>query len=271
MSNLFILFMMGIPLYVNAQMLYIDTVCLRGGRFQMGDVMGGEQTGYFVELTPFCISRYEITNAQYVVFLNDIKISEQEASRYIKLEGESVDEPSAIYYDWKEKKYKVRKGFEQYPVVYVSWYGAMEFARWAGGSLPTEAQWEYACRSGKNTLYATGQCISDKEANYDARKVESGCPKGDFRGKSMPVGSFQTNHAGIYDLHGNVFEWCQDWFAEYPRGSFQNHGGPASGQNKIRRGGSFLVNAKNCSCIHRSIAPPTAQFKDLGFRVVFPK
>lgn len=256
---------------LKAQHVVFDTVCFSGGRFQMGSV-GVTDKHYLVELSPFCICRYEVTNSQYTVFLNENKhFTSEQISRFINLDGESVEQSNAIYFDWKENKYKVRQGFENHPVVYVSWEGAHEFARWAGGLLPTEAQWEYVCRAGTDQLYATGHCLTDADANFDARKVQPGCPKGHFLGKSLPVGTFNPNQFGVYDIHGNVFEWCLDWFAEYSEGFFPNPSGPNTGQNKIRRGGSFMVNAKNCSCFHRSIAPPTAQFKDLGFRLVFVK
>ena len=86
--------------------------------------------------------------------------------------------------------------------------------------LPTEAEWEYtAARAGTKTSFYTGKCISTDQANYDGNNPLRGCPKGKFRDQTVRVESFKPNAFGLYNMHGNVSEWCQDWYGDYLSGS----------------------------------------------------
>jgi len=254
---------------VQAQKFEIQSVVIHGGTFRMGQSVAGEETGFDVTLDTYRMSIYEITNDQYCYFLNEKKDYSKEIEQWINIDGNSVDDPNMLYLDWKTDTYKVQPGFENHPVVYVSWQGAMAFSQWVGGCLPTEAQWEYACRAGTTTRFNTGSCLDASDANYNANTPFEGCSKGEFRNTLLKVGSFSSNPWGLYDMHGNAWEWCLDWYADYTLVSKENPVGPPSGENKVRRGGSYLVNGRSSFTAHRNVAPPSSMFSDLGFRVVF--
>ena len=161
------------------------------------------------------------------------------------------------------------KGAEN-PVEKVSWGDAVEFCRRlsdlpaekAAGNvyrLPTEAEWEYACRAGTTTMYSFGD--DDSELGDYAR----------FRGnsgtKTHPVGSKQPNAWGLYDMHGNVFEWCQDWHGDYPSGAVTDPTGPAVGSSRVIRGGCWLDPAVICRSAFRSGYEPSIRDYYYGFRV----
>ncbi|QTA82859.1 Sulfatase-modifying factor enzyme domain-containing protein [Desulfonema limicola] len=114
---------------------------------------------------------------------------------------------------------RFKDGGDNCPVENVSWDDAQDFIKalnkTAGKQkyrLPTEAEWEYACRAGTKTPFYTGRCLGTDQANYDGNNPLKGCPKGIYRKKTTPVGSFPSNPWGLYDMHGNVWEWCQDWY-----------------------------------------------------------
>lgn len=128
--------------------------------------------------------------------------------------------------EWKKDKryYWDNPGFPQtdeHPVTCVSWNDAQAFIMWLNQKegkiyrLPTEAEWEYSCRAGTAIPFFFGKCLSTDVANYDGNYPLKGCPKGKYREKTVPVGSFAPNAWGLYDMHGNVCEWCQDWYGEY--------------------------------------------------------
>jgi sulfatase modifying factor 1 len=158
------------------------------------------------------------------------------------------------------------------PVETVTWTQAVEFCeklteteRRAGRlpagmayQLPTEAQWEYACRAGTTTAYSWGDSISSKNANF-----------GRVFGGTTPVGKYPANPWGFHDMHGNVWEWCADWFGTYPRGSVTNPEGPASGSRRVERGGSWDIGGTYLRSAKRYNYNPSYRYDALGFRVGF--
>ena len=157
------------------------------------------------------------------------------------------------------------------PVVHVSWGDAVEFCRRLSKlpeevrygrayRLPTEAEWEYACRA----VVLADYCFGSQEnelpdyAWYDANSV----------GHSQPVGQKKPNGWGIHDMHGNVWEWCEDWYGIYPESSVTNPKGPLIGAYRLLRGGSFRCSAQDCRSSTRNGALPTHKAKDIGFRVI---
>ncbi len=115
---------------------------------------------------------------------------------------------------------------EDCPVEQVSWFDTQDFIRKLNQKentskyrLPSEAEWEYAARAGKTSPFHTGNCITTDQANYDGNYPLTGCSKGEYRQKKVRVKSFNPNAFGLYDMHGNVYEWCQDWYGVYPSSS----------------------------------------------------
>ncbi|MBL7140416.1 MAG: formylglycine-generating enzyme family protein [Planctomycetes bacterium] len=158
------------------------------------------------------------------------------------------------------------KGSNRLPVEMVSWQDCQEFCRKTGLRLPTEAEWEYACRAGTETAFHTGATISTDEANYDGDSTYGSGSKGVDRGKTVEVGSFRPNAWGLHDMHGNVWEWCQDWHGEYPSGPVRDPPGPASGSPRVLRGGSWNDDPGVCRSANRSRYGPVGRDFRNGFR-----
>jgi formylglycine-generating enzyme required for sulfatase activity/serine/threonine protein kinase len=210
------------------------------GAFTMGDAGGGsdEKPPHRVTLTkPFYMGVYEVTNAQWKQVMGSV--------------------PS----NWKE---------EDNPVEQVSWENAVEFCRKLSAlpeerkagrvyRLPTEAEWEYACRAGATTKYAFGD---DEKLLGDY---------GWFDGKSgnqtQSVGQKKPNAWGLYDMHGNVWEWCSDWYGIYPDGEVTNPEGPSSGSDRVLRGGGWSFPAGGCRSAFRYGSGPSDRSFHLGFRL----
>ena len=159
---------------------------------------------------------------------------------------------------------------DRHPVEYVNWGDAMRFIRELNGlteeknqgrgyRLPTEAEWEYACRSGSSTSFCFGDDASrlGDYAWYDANSGD----------KTHPVGQKRPNAIGLYDMHGNVLEWCSDWYGDYPTGSATDPTGPLTGSSRVCRGGSWRCGAASCRSTNRRDSPSNRRY-DLGFRLV---
>jgi len=127
-----------------------------------------------------------------------------------------------------------------------------------GYRLPTEAEWEYACRAGTTTAYNTGASISDNTGWYDANSGSA----------THPVGQKPANAWGLYDMHGNVYEWCWDWYGDYPSGAQTNPIGASSGSYRVNRGGSWYFTARSARSAVRDGDIPNYRYAALGFRVV---
>ena len=136
-----------------------------------------------------------------------------------------------------------------------------------GYRLPTEAEWEYACRAGTRTPFSTGTCVSSDQANFDGYHPPPGCPEGLFRGEPIPVGSLAANAWGLYDMHGNVEEWCWDWHAAYRGAGGQDPQGPAAGEKRVTRGGSWARFAVKCRAAQREKRDPRQSVDTVGLRL----
>ena len=173
-----------------------------------------------------------------------------------------------------------KKGTDQMPVVKVSWEDCMAFIEKLNARndgvyrLPTEAEWEYACRGGSGSVYGWGDAIDCSKAMYANNTLkESDCEtyvqsKGLDVDKPAPVKSYAPNAWGLYDMTGNVWEWCQDWFGPYERGAVSDPKGPLSGNVKVRRGGSWYGPGERCRCANRNLSHPANRYQTTGFRLV---
>ncbi|BDA71797.1 hypothetical protein CAL7716_059630 [Calothrix sp. PCC 7716] len=165
------------------------------------------------------------------------------------------------------------------PVEQVSWYSAMKFCKQLSQKsgltyrLPSEAEWEYACRALTTTPFHFGESITTAKANYRGEKTRASALLGQYRQQTTPVGSFPPNVFGLYDMHGNVWEWCEDvWHTDYQGaptdGSAWLNGGDDN--NRVLRGGSWFDPAELCRCASREYSDPDPEIHDyvMGFRVV---
>lgn len=224
----------------------IEWVSIPAGSYTMGSPASekdrdSDETQHHVTLSAYKMSKYEVTFEQYDFFCD--------ATGRIKPSDEG----------W---------GRGKRPVINVSWDDAKAFADWMGCRLPTEAEWEYAARAGTTTPFNTGNCLSTAQANYNGDYPYSGCNKGLYREKTMPVGSFVPNEWGLHDMHGNVWEWCSDWYGDYFTSSQTNPNGPATGTVRVFRGGGWINYAYYCRSAYRFYGTPDFRYYNVGFRLV---
>ena len=173
---------------------------------------------------------------------------------------------------------KYQNGNLSLPVEYVSWNEVdafikrvRELTQSSAYRLPREAEWEYACRAGTTTAFAFGNCLKTNQANFDGSNPSLGCPKGQYRRRTMPVASFSPNAWGVYDMHGNVWEWCDDWYGSRSsnKRALIDPRGPKTGRKRVIRGGSWDFMAHDCRSANRDRAAPNIRLPDIGARLVF--
>ena len=240
----------------------VDTtfVFVKGGSFYMGSNQGqdDEKPIHKVIISDFYVSRTEVTNAQFVEFLNEKGNQLEGNTQWIDLNARWRKWKNPIYQ--QDGKFKVRKGFENYPVMFVSWWGAEAYCEWKGGRLPTEAEWEYLAKK----IY--GDSLDKEQVNEIAwvRENSGYQPK--------PVAQKQAALLGIYDLFGNMKEWCYDWYDMhyYSYSKKRNPLGPKNGQMKVIRGGSWENYLHSISITNRGALGPDNNNITVGFRVVIP-
>jgi formylglycine-generating enzyme required for sulfatase activity len=244
---------------------------------------------------PFYLGQHEVTVGQFRKFL--------ETSGYVP---ESIADGTGGYgynpeydparsargdaFEGRDPKYSWRNpGFPQgddHPVLNVTWNDAVALAKWLSGRegvtyrLPTEAEWEYACRAGTNTRYASGddpESLLEVANTFDADtkvywpRLEAYALGGrDGFPFSAPVGSFMPNAWGLYDMHGNAWEWVSDWHADdyYAQSRVDDPRGPATGGKRVRRGGSWRTWALYARCAYRNWNTPDTRYTLVGMRLV---
>ena len=163
---------------------------------------------------------------------------------------------------------------EDHPVGEVSWDDARVFLDQLNGRypelalrLPTEAEWEYACRAGTNTPFSSGANLTTDQANYNVNYPYAGGKKGIDRGKTVPVTELPANAWGLYQMHGNVWEWCADWYGSYPDEPVLDPTGPDTGDYRVLRGGSWILNARFLRSAYRNHNEPSYRHLYTGFRL----
>ncbi|NJO68660.1 MAG: formylglycine-generating enzyme family protein [Bacteroidetes bacterium] len=163
----------------------------------------------------------------------------------------------------KQPAEKSHLGFKRgnMPVSQITWYDAQAFAEWIGCRLPTEAEWEYAARANTTTPFYTGDSLTLDQGFFNNKSGR----------EAKPVGSYPPNAFGLYEMHGNMGELCNDWYGDYNLNEVSNPKGPETGQQKVLRGGGFWSPALNCRSACRVSVPPGNRGAGIGFRIVKDK
>ncbi|MFM2286476.1 MAG: hypothetical protein RLZZ543_1973, partial [Bacteroidota bacterium] len=172
---------------------------------------------------------------------------------------------------WTGTQWQPVAGKENFPVTNVTWYGAQEFATYAGGRLPTEAEWEYACRANTSTAFSTGACLDYTQANYRWDLPLPGCSNSNtaYPNETQAIDSYSPNAYGLYNMHGNMFEWCYDKYGPYSTLPQTNPSGPSTGSSRVIRGGSYSFNGTSCRSADRTDTGPVTGGNYFGFRLAF--
>jgi formylglycine-generating enzyme required for sulfatase activity/uncharacterized caspase-like protein len=236
----------------------LEMVKIRSGTFQMGSPEGQgrkeEKPQHSVTVPAFLMGKYPVTQAQWRVvaaFLPQVEIA--------------LNPDPAKF-----------KG-DNRPVERVSWHQAVEFCQRlslaTGHSyrLPSEAEWEYACRAGTTTEFYFGETITTDLANYDGNRTYGAGPKGIYRQQTTDVGSFPPNAYGLYDIHGNVWEWCLDhWHRNFREAPTDGSAWVTDGNSdrRLLRGGSWVNDPAHCRAALRNDNLPADRYYSFGFRVV---
>jgi len=231
-----------------------DMVLIPAGEFLMGSEDGDddEKPVHKIYLDAYYIDKYEVTNAQFSRFLNEKRNQEEGGATWLDID----DEECLIEY--RNGRYQPKSGYDNHPVIEVSWYGARAYAKWAGKRLPTEAEWEKAARGGLvGKKYPWGDSIDSSKANY-----------GGNVGHTTPVGFYPPNGYGLNDMTGNVWEWVSDWYDRdyYSSSPHRNPQGPDSGSYRVARGGSWYRSARYLRSARRYYHYPHNAGSLLGFR-----
>jgi formylglycine-generating enzyme required for sulfatase activity len=261
--------------------LAVEMLNIPGGSFLMGSPTteakrDADEGQYTATISAFEMSKYEMTNEQFAIFLNLRKVGSDGKDPTGKYPINSLVLPTGAFNDWGilyNGRWVPHTGSEKRPILRVSWYGAKEFARHFGGRLPTEAEWEYACRAGTSQEFNTGKCISNMQANYNWKEPYETCVNTNTVSVNATekVGLYPPNNWGLYDMHGNVNEWCEDWYGAYPTTPQVDPKGPSSGTERVVRGGSYPDSGWFIRSASRGFQKPNSHVMNYGFRIVIPK
>jgi formylglycine-generating enzyme required for sulfatase activity len=233
--------------------LLTEMKVIPGGHYMRGSIAGprDEMPKHGINLTSFAIDIHCVTNEQFIRFL-EIMGGEKDGNNndIIRLKDSRIKKNNG--------KWMIESGYGKHPVVGVTWYGATAYAEWVGKRLPTEAEWEIASMGGmEEALYPSGVDIDHKQANF-------------FSSDTTAVMSFPPNDFGIYDMAGNVYEWCSDWYAyNYYESSVQepdNPKGPVQGIYRVLKGGCWKSLKEDLRCAHRHRNNPGTVNSTYGFR-----
>ncbi len=232
-----------------------EMVFVPAGDFWMGSNQGDadEAPMHRLYLDAFWIDRYEVTNAQYADFLNATRGDRGRCEGHICADIKVENPDSRLLYE--EGQYVAERGYEDHPVIEVSWHGAKAYCQYHGKRLPSEAEWEKAARGTAGATYPWGEVLDPHRLNSDYRV-----------GDTTPVGSYPEGASpyGAYDMAGNVWEWVADWYEAYPGSAAWS---PFFGHRyKVVRGGSWNHPADDARCARRDIAHPDRRLRVVGFR-----
>jgi len=265
-----------------------EMVFIKGGAFQMGSNDGeeDEKPVHTVTVSDFWMGKYEVTVAEFEKFISatGYQTDAEKGNGSCIWTGSKLEKKAEVNWRYDEQGNVRKSGELNHPVIHVSWNDAAAYCEWLSHKtgqtyrLPTEAEWEYAARSGgKNYKYAWGNFgpegrkggnIADESAKriWNCSWAWDGYDDG--YAYTAPVGSYEPNELGLYDMTGNVWEWCQDWDgAKYYKNSPQvDPKGPSSGTFRVLRGGSWHFIPFVVRCYYRSGIKPVNCNNDSGFR-----
>lgn len=277
MKTILFCFLFMLPLCSPAQQSKIETVFIEGGTFEMGDTCcyNNRRPVHTVTISDFNIGVYEATVSQFARFIvatNYITDAEKGNGSIILIGKDWLESDTVNWrHNTKGERYMDLEN-NDHPVIHVSWNDAIAFCNWLSEEtgvkyrLPTESEWEYAAKGGKyasnNPTLFSGSNNIDEAGWY----IENTTPDIGVR----PVGLKKPNTLGIYDMTGNVWEWCYDWYkSSYNTEDQTDPKGPDEGKRRTSRGGSWQTPAQPQSHItHRNSLAPEKQGNLLGFRIV---
>lgn len=271
--------------FVNS--LGIRLVLIPRGEFMMGspaheEIRRANESQHRVRITrPFYLGAHEVSVGQFRRFVEETGYrTEAEASpeKNTVLDVIFLAAPPGEILSWRNPGFAQK---DDHPVVYVSWPDAVAFCQWLSAKegrdyrLPTEAEWEYACRAGTTTRFGCGQAETDlfRAANVKHMiRADNGgirCLPGANQ-FTVPVGRFEPNAFGLYDMHGNAWEWCADRYDRdyYLRSPTNDPTGPSTGECRLVRGGSFRFSPWHARAAYRYSHVASRSIRDVGFRVV---
>ncbi len=246
-----------------------DMVFVEGGGFQMGSNNGGddEKPVHTVRLSDFYIGRYPVTFAEFRAFIKATgHTTDAEREGYSYIYNSELEPKNGI--NWRHNA-QGQPAAEQHPVIHVSWNDATEYCAWPKGvtgqayRLPTEAEWEYAARGGAH---------SDEYAYAGSNNIDEVAWYNGNSGMTIhPVGPKKPNELDLYDMSGNVWEWCSDWYNAAYYEKFRNSAavnpkGADKGENRVLRGGGWIF-VETCRSAYRGIGTPTNRLSLIGFRL----
>jgi len=248
-----------LPIRTVTDFLGVTFVELPAGRFTMGSAASevgrnGDETLHDVTITrPFLLARYEVTQQEWRTVMGTAPSTFGSCGPRCPVESVTYEEVLTFLQKLNEKS-RVTATPDARPLRY---------------RLPTEAEWEYACRAGTTGPFATGENLTTAQANYNGKFPYAGAAPGEYRQRPIPVGTFSLNPWGLGDMHGNVWEWTSDWYAAYHESESDNidpHG-PLTGEKRVIRGGSWYFDANSARCALRYTHTPTDKGFSLGFRL----
>ncbi len=238
--------------HIDIEPLQSEMVVIHGDEFMLGSNDGArdERPVHKIRLSNFAIDIHPVTNEQFERFLEAMGGEKDCNNNDIIILRDSRIRKSA-------GTYHIESGYAKHPIVGVTWYGAVAYAKWVGKRLPTEAEWEIAAKGGLSALYPTGSNIERSQANF-------------FSTDTTSVMSYPPNGYGLFDMAGNVYEWCQDWYGynayDVSQAEPENPKGPIQGVYRVLRGGCWKGLREDLRCAHRHRNNPKSVNSTYGFR-----
>ena len=250
----------GIPSEFRGGYPLPEMVNIPSGAYMMGNSQKPDSKPvHQIAVSGFSISRYEVTCGQYAAFLNTIQISPDSVSLWLRL-GTQIEYRSGMY--------EVIGNLEGFPVGSVNWYGAQAYCEWAGGRLPTEAEWEYAAGGANMGRNTEGYLHEKSSANTPLKQIA--WFSDNAGGTLHPVGVKAANEVSLFDTFGNVREWCLDFYQEnyYENSADTDPKGPTMGRERVLRGGSYFSGSYEIDATYRDKLSPSIIRENNGFRLV---